>query len=84
MLERLTQRVWDMLADRDIHIRWESAEAIAKGILNELLSPTMEMLLEGQQQVDLSEEVGKFEFISREETADIWRAMLSKAAETQP
>lgn len=55
-------------------------EGLAKEVMRTMLNPTMEMTLAGQQEIDLSEEAGQYQFISREEATDVWRAMLAAAA----
>ena len=59
-------------------------EGLAKEDMRTMLNPTFDMTLAGQQEVDLSEVAGQFEFISREEAADVWRAMMHTAALTHP
>jgi len=78
MVERVTNAIYDAMDIAD-SLAVPEAERYARAAIKAMREATYPMLLEGQGVVNLSEEVGRFEFISRDECQEIWETMIDEA-----
>lgn len=51
----------------------------ARKVLEAMKEATFDMLLEGQSVVNLTDTPGRYEYISRDETQEIWGTMIEEA-----
>lgn len=77
-MSEMLARVAETIRLHTVDASW-TPEGLAKEVMRTMLNPTMEMTLAGQQEIDLSEEPGQYQFISREEAGNVWRAMVHAA-----
>jgi hypothetical protein len=80
--ENMVERVARALAGHDIdpsNLIGETYMHLARTAIEALMEPSFDMLEAGQVVVNLDEEVGKYEFLSRDEITEIFQAMLRTA-----
>lgn len=93
MIERVARRLaWLDLLSTDTEEGWAKIGVVyeriyvedkfvdyARAAIEAMREASFHMLIGGQKVVNLSEEPGRFEFISRDECQEIWEAMIDAA-----
>lgn len=82
MLHRVAEALDKSCRDQDAKAFMNSVidcDTLARVAVEAMREATYEMLLEGQSVVNLSEEPGRYKYISREECQEIWQTMIDAA-----